>query len=161
MIFGKRCAVSKQREHISPKQRAKQSAAVLWAEDRATQWLGMTLEAVDAGTSTLSLLVQPHHTNGHGTCHGGIIFALADSAFAFACNSRNQRTVAQHNTITYIAPASLGDTLTATATEVSLVGRNGIYDVQVRTGDGTVIAEFRGCSRSIRGTLFDEGENVV
>jgi acyl-CoA thioesterase len=89
-------------------------------------------------------------------CHGGVTFTLADSAFAFACNSRNQATVAQHNSITYITPANLGDTLIATAREVSLVGKSGIYDVTVSNQDGSVIAEFRGSSRSIRGDLFEE-----
>jgi acyl-CoA thioesterase len=81
---------------------------------------------------------------------------LADSAFAFACNSRNQSTVAQHNVISYLAPGRVGDVLTATAREVSLNGRNGIYDVTVTNQDGTRIAEFRGFSRAITGRLFDE-----
>ncbi|MEL6954339.1 MAG: hydroxyphenylacetyl-CoA thioesterase PaaI [Pseudomonadota bacterium] len=128
----------------------------MWSADQASAWLGMALNEVDEGRATLSLTVAPHHTNGHGFCHGGVIFALADSAFAFACNSRNQSTVAQHNAITYIAPAALGDVLTAEAREVSLRGRSGIYDVRVTNQDGKVIAEFRGGSRSVKGTLFDE-----
>ncbi len=141
---------------MTPKDRAQKAASAMWAGDRASPWLGMSLDQVDEGMAVLSLRVEQHHTNGHGMCHGGIIFALADSAFAFACNSRNQSTVAQHNTITYIAPGKLGDTLIATAREVSLTGRSGIYDVQVATSEGAVIAEFRGCSRTVRGTLFDE-----
>ncbi|MEL6521628.1 MAG: hydroxyphenylacetyl-CoA thioesterase PaaI [Pseudomonadota bacterium] len=141
---------------MTPKERAEKSAAAMWHEDRASGWLGMSLDLVDEGTAVLSLTVETHHTNGHGMCHGGIIFALADSAFAFACNSRNQATVAQHNSITYIAPAKAGDQLIATATEVSLSGRSGIYDVRVTNQDGTVIAEFRGGSRTVRGTLFEE-----
>lgn len=141
---------------MTPRERAKKSAAVMWSDDRASSWLGMKLTDVDEGTATLSLTVQEHHANGHGICHGGITFALADSAFAFACNSRNQSTVAQHNSITYTAPASLGDMLTAKAREVSLTGRSGIYDVTVTKQDGTIVAEFRGHSRAIRGTLFDE-----
>ncbi|MBY5935193.1 hydroxyphenylacetyl-CoA thioesterase PaaI [Tateyamaria omphalii] len=141
---------------MTPKERAEKSAAVMWSDDRASTWLGMTLASIDEGRATLHLSVQEHHTNGHGICHGGITFALADSAFAFACNSRNQSTVAQHNSITYIAPAHLGDTLTAFAREVSLSGRSGIYDVTVTNQDGITIAEFRGGSRAIRGTLFDE-----
>jgi acyl-CoA thioesterase len=85
-----------------------------------------------------------------------VIFSLADSAFAFACNSRNQVTVAQHNTINFIAPGHLGDRLVATAREVSLTGRSGIYDATVKNQDGKVIAEFRGMSRAIRGQLFEE-----
>ena len=85
-----------------------------------------------------------------------ITFSLADSTFAFACNSRNQATVAQNNVITYIAPARVGDTLTATAHEVSLTGRSGIYDVRVTNQDGKTIAEMRGMSRAIKGQLFTE-----
>ena len=141
---------------MTPKERAQKSAAVMWSDDRASTWLGMELQDVDEGTATLSLTVQDHHANGHGICHGGITFALADSAFAFACNSRNQSTVAQQNSITYTAPAQIGDILTATAREVSLIGRSGVYDVTVTKQDGTTIAEFRGNSRAVRGTLFDE-----
>lgn len=141
---------------MSPKERAKKSAAVMWAEDRASAWLGMSIDDVDEGTAILSLTVQDHHCNGFGICHGGITFALADSAFAFACNSRNQSTVAHHNSITYIAPAQKGDVLTATAKETSLTGRSGIYDVTVTTQAGVTIAEFRGGSRSLRGKLFEE-----
>jgi len=141
---------------MTPKARAERSAAAMWAGDAASPWLGMALEHVDEGAAMLSLSVAAHHCNGHGICHGGVIFALADSAFAFACNSRNQSTVAQSNTITYVAPGRLGDRLTATAREVSLTGRSGITDVTVRNQTGAVIAEFRGNSRAIRGTLFDE-----
>ncbi len=141
---------------LSPKSRAEKSAQSMLSEDRASAWFGMTLHEVDEGRATLSLEVAEHHANGHGMCHGGIIFALADSAFAFACNSRNQATVAQHNTITFIAPAKHGDTLIAEAREVSLTGRSGIYDVAVRTDTGKAIAAFRGCSRTVPGTLFEE-----
>jgi len=141
---------------LSAKQRAEKSAHAMWSSDRASQWFGMTLDAVDEGAATMSLKVEAHHTNGHGACHGGVIFSLADSAFAFACNSRNQATVAQHNSITFIAPGQLDDTLTAIAREVSLSGRSGIYDVSVRNQAGVLIAEFRGCSRTIAGTLFEE-----
>ena len=141
---------------LTPKERATRSAAAMWASDAASPWFGMDLDDVDEGTAVLSLTVAPHHCNGHGICHGGVIFALADSAFAFACNSRNQSTVAQSNTITYVAPGRLNDRLTATAHEIALTGRSGITDVTVRNQNGTVIAEFRGNSRAIRGTLFDE-----
>jgi len=105
----------------------------------------------------MSMTVEQHHCNGHGTCHGGVSFSLADSTFAFACNSRNRVTVAQHNLISYLAPGRLGDRLTATAVEVK-AGRSGIYDVTVANQDGKVIAEFRGFSRTIDGTLFEEDE---
>lgn len=141
---------------MTPKERAEKSAAAMWRDDNASPWFGMVLKDVDEGTATLTLTVAEHHTNGHGICHGGVIFALADSAFAFACNSRNQSTVAQHNTITFVAPGKLGDVLAATAQEVSLSGRSGIYDVRVTNQNDDIIAKFRGCSRSIRGALFVE-----
>ncbi|MEP1768755.1 MAG: hydroxyphenylacetyl-CoA thioesterase PaaI [Sulfitobacter sp.] len=141
---------------MTPKERAEKSAQAMWAGDQASAWIGMALEDVDEGMAVLSLTVQPHHCNGHGNCHGGVIFALADSAFAFACNSRNQATVAQHNSITYVAPVAQGERLTATAKEISLVGRSGIYDVSVTNREGLVVAEFRGGSRSVRGSLFAE-----
>ena len=141
---------------MTPRERAKKSCEAMWKNDHSSQWFGMQIINVDEGSATLSLVVQERHTNGHGMCHGGVTFTLADSAFAFACNSRNQATVAQHNSITYIAPASIGDTLTATAKEVSLAGKSGIYDVTVSNQDSSIIAEFRGSSRSIRGHLFEE-----
>lgn len=141
---------------MTPEERARKSADALWESDAATQWMGMSLRSVGVGSAVVSLTVAPHHCNGHGTCHGGVIFSLADSAFAFACNSRNRVTVAQSNSITYLAPGRLGDTLVATAREVQLAGRSGVYDVQVADGDGAVIAEFRGLSRSVAGQLFDE-----
>ncbi|MGC6528312.1 MAG: hydroxyphenylacetyl-CoA thioesterase PaaI [Paracoccaceae bacterium] len=141
---------------MTPKERADKAAAIMWENDRASPWIGMRLDTIDEGRSKMSLVVQDHHVNGHDICHGGIIFTLADSAFAFACNSRNQNTVAQHNSITYISPGKLGDTLTADAKEVSLSGRSGIYDVTVTNQNNDVIAEFRGCSRAIRGQLFEE-----
>lgn len=128
----------------------------MWANDAASVWLGMELVGVDEGCAVLALTVQPHHANGHGICHGGITYALADSAYAFACNSRNQSVVAQHNVISYTAPAKVGDRLKATATEVSLNGRNGIYDVKITNPDGKTIAEFRGFSRAINGQHFQE-----
>ncbi len=141
---------------MTPQDRAERSAKVLWEDDRASQWLGLDIKDVGEGTCTMTLAVQEQHCNGHGMCHGGLIFSLADAAFAFACNSRNQRTVAQHNTISFIAPGRLGDTPTARAREVSLSGRSGLTDVTVTNQDGAVIAEFRGASRMIKGQLFDE-----
>ena len=141
---------------MTPKERAEKSAAAMWAGDNASQWAGFEIVNVDEGQATLAMTVEPHHCNGHGICHGGVTFMLADSAFAFACNSRNQATVAQHNIVSYLAPGRLGDRLCAVATELSLTGRSGIYDVKVTNQSGTVIAEFRGMSRAIKGTLFDE-----
>ncbi|WP_420003746.1 hydroxyphenylacetyl-CoA thioesterase PaaI [Arenibacterium sp. LLYu02] len=141
---------------LSPKDRAEKSAAAMWDSDQASKWAGMSIETVDEGQATLALTVEPHHCNGHGICHGGVIFLLADSAFAFACNSRNQATVAQHNMISFVAPGRLGDQLRAEAREVSLTGRSGLYDVSVRNQEGQLIAEMRGCSRAIKGQLFSE-----
>ena len=141
---------------MTPDDVARRSADAMWADDRASKWLGLSLDAVGPGTATMSMTVAAHHANGHGICHGGFIFTLADSAFAFACNSYNRHAVAQHNTISFLRPGKLGATLIATAREVSLAGRSGIYDVTVRDGD-TVIAEFRGASRTIDGQHFETG----
>jgi acyl-CoA thioesterase len=143
-------------DQMTPKERAVKSAEAMWADDHASKWFGTRIVEVDEGRAVLALTVVDHHVNGHGICHGGVTYALADSAFAFACNSRNQSTVAQFNTIAYLAPAKLGDTLTASAKEVSITGRNGIYDVRVQNQNGEHIAEFRGHSRAIRGHLFQE-----
>ena len=141
---------------MTPEERARRSAEAMWENDDASQWLGMKIVKVGVGSAVLTMGVEKHHTNGHDICHGGYIFTLADSAFAFACNSYNQAVVAQQNSITYIAPALLGDTLTARAVEVSKTGRNGIYDVSVERSDGTIIAQFRGNSRTIKGIHFEE-----
>ena len=130
----------------------------MWADDHAARWFGFVIVEVAEGTATLSLDVDPHHCNGHGIVHGGLTFSLADTAFAYACNSRNQRSVAHANTITFVAPGHAGDRLTAKAREVCLSGRTGIYDVTVTRQDGTTIAEFRGQSRAIPGTLVDDAE---
>lgn len=141
---------------LSPQEIAERSAQAMWARDDASRWLGMRLDAVGPGTATTSLAVEKHHTNGHDICHGGYIFTLADSAFAFACNSHNRLAVAQHNSITFVAPGRLGDRLKAEAREIALFGRSGICDVRVTDQDGRLIAEFRGASRTIEGTHFEE-----
>lgn len=128
------------------------SAEAMWQDDRASQQLGMRLDKVGVGSATVSFTVEERMTNGHGTCHGGFIFSLADSAFAFACNSHNQRAVAQHCSVTYIRPAFAGDRLTAAAHEVSRLGRGGIYDIKVTNQKGEHVAEFRGHSRTVKGT---------
>lgn len=143
---------------MTGRERAERAAKAMWSSDRASSWVGMRLVDVDEGAATLELTVASHHCNGHGICHGGMTFSLADSAFAFACNSRNQSTVAQHNMISFVAPAQEGDVLTAVAREVSLSGRSGIYDVRVTNQNDQLIAEMRGFSRAIRGQLFEETE---
>ncbi len=135
----------------SPDDLARACAAAMWNEDDASRGLGMELVEVKSGRATLSMTVQPHMVNGQRIAHGGFIFTLADSAFAFACNSRNERAVAAQCNISFIKPGKLGDRLVATAREISRGGRSGIYDVSV-TVDDIVIAEFRGHSRVIAGT---------
>lgn len=137
---------------MTPSELARACADAMWANDDASKWLGMRLDDVGPGTATVSMDVERHHTNGHDICHGGFIFTLADSAFAFACNSYNTLVVAQHNSITFIAPGRLDDRLTAVAREVARFGRSGIYDVRVTNQDDTLIAEFRGASRTVKGT---------
>ena len=136
---------------LSPGDLARACAEAMWNEDDASKGLGMEILQIKPGEATLTMTVQPHMVNGHGIAHGGFIFLLADSTFAFACNSRNERAVAAQCDITFIRPGKLGDLLTATAREISRNGRSGIYDVRVTVGD-SVIAEFRGHSRTIAGT---------
>jgi acyl-CoA thioesterase len=127
----------------------------MWKEDDASSALGMTILDVKPGEATLAMTVQPHMVNGQRIAHGGFIFTLADSSFAFACNSRNERAVAAQCQITFIRPAKLGDRLIAVAREISLSGRSGIYDVRVTSGE-EVIAEFRGHSRTVAGAWLPD-----
>ncbi|MBB5700758.1 acyl-CoA thioesterase [Ochrobactrum daejeonense] len=141
-------------QSLTPQQIAEKSAEAMWKDDHASQGLGMKIEAVSPGCATLSMEITQAMSNGHGNCHGGYIFTLADSAFAFACNSHNELVVAQHCSITYIAPGRLGDRLTAEARETSKRGRSGIYDIRITNQKGDHIAEFRGHSRTLSGTHF-------
>jgi len=141
---------------MTPRERAQTCAELMWSRDRASQSLGMQIDGIGPGTATLSMPVRDDMLNGQGICHGGMIFALADSAFAFACNTYNALTVAQSNQITYLAPATARDTLTAHATEVAQQGRSGTYDVVVTATDGRKLALFRGLSRTVSGQHFDE-----
>lgn len=141
---------------LTPEEIARRSADAMWARDDASKWLGMSLDEVGPGTAVTSFTVEKHHTNGHDICHGGYIFTLADSAFAFACNSHNRIAVAQHNTITFVAPGRLGDRLKAEAREIAVYGRSGICDVRVTDQTGRLIAEFRGASRTIEGKHFED-----
>jgi acyl-CoA thioesterase len=118
--------------------------------------MGMVLDHISAGRARMSLVVVETMVNGHGVCHGGFIFALADSAMAFAANSRGERAVAQHNSITYVRPARLGETLSADAQERAAAGRSAIYDVRITGSDGETVAEFRGHSRLSGGRFFTE-----
>jgi acyl-CoA thioesterase len=136
---------------LSPENVARACADAMWRDDEASRGLGMKIVDIKPGQATLTMTVQRHMVNGQLIAHGGFIFALADSAFAFACNSHNERAVAAQGNITFIRPGKLGDVLVATAREISRSARSGIYDARVTVGDA-VIAEFRGHSRTIGGT---------
>lgn len=139
---------------MTPAALAQACADAMWAQDRASQSLGISLDHVAPSTAHLSMVVAETMVNGHGLCHGGFIYALADSAFAFACNTDNQRRVAAHCSVTYLAPARLGDRLIATAEQRAEAGRTGLYDVRVATESGQLIAEFRGHCRGLGQTFF-------
>jgi acyl-CoA thioesterase len=143
----------------APHDIARACAEAMWVEDQASQGLGMVVERVSPGEAVISMVIRADMTNGHGICHGGFIFTLADSAFAFACNTYNQRTVAQHCAVTFLQPGRRGDTLTAHAVERNRSGRSGIYDVTVRDAKGEIVAEFRGHSRTIAGTVLASGDD--
>lgn len=129
---------------------AETAARALFANDRASQGLGIALLAVEPGIARVTMQVRPDMANGHGICHGGLIFTLADSAFAFACNSHGPATVAAAVAIDFLAPAKIGDVLMAEARERWLGGRSGLYDLAVTRADGTVIAHARGRSHRLR-----------
>jgi acyl-CoA thioesterase len=125
-------------------------ADAMWAADRASSGLGMRLDEVAPGRARLSMPITEAMTNGHGICHGGFIFSLADSAMAFAANPRGEPAVAQHASITFVRPGRVGEVLVADAAERMHAGRSGMYDVRVSTEGGELVAEFRGHTRTIR-----------
>jgi acyl-CoA thioesterase len=133
---------------VSPADLARASTEQMWSGDAASRALGIEIVEVGPGVATLAMTVRPDMVNGWELCHGGLIATLADSAFAVACNSRGDITVAAGFDISFLESGRLGDRLTASAREVVLRGRSGIYDVTVNRSDGTVLAEFRGRSRS-------------
>ena len=128
----------------------------MFANDAASRALGMRIESIGPGRAQMTMTVRPEMLNGHAICHGGYIFLLADSTFAFACNSYNRNTVAQGCSIDYVAPAHAGDVLQATAIERSKTGRTGVYDIEVRDQHDRTIALFRGKSYRIDGHVVDE-----
>lgn len=140
---------------MSAKQLAEVSIQALYDREPAAQDMGIKIVSVDEGRATLSMLVQHRMLNGHQGCHGGYLFALADTAFAYACNSRNVNTVAQGCSIEYLAMAKEGDCLTAVAHERALGGRTGCYDVEIVNQDDVMVALFRGKSYRIRGAVLD------
>ncbi|WP_353111675.1 hydroxyphenylacetyl-CoA thioesterase PaaI [Microbacterium sp.] len=143
---------------MDDQQLAQACADTMWASDDASKGLGMTIERVGPGTATLSMEIRADMVNGHGICHGGFLSTLADSTFAFACNSRGIVTVASGFEVDFLEPVHLGDRLVAEGREVVLRGRSGIYDITVRRGD-TVVAVFRGRSRSLGRPVLGEASS--
>lgn len=146
---------SQERESSQDPQALAQAVAeAMWSRDHAAQALGIRIESVAPGKASLLMDVRQDMLNGHNICHGGMIFSLADTAFAYACNAYNQTTVASACAIDFLAPARKGDTLRATATERSLAGRTGVYDIDVTDLNGREIALFRGKSYRIAGEVI-------
>jgi acyl-CoA thioesterase len=137
--------------HSDPQRLAELAGKTMYERDPASQALGMTLDAIRPGYARMRMRVREDMLNGHGTCHGGYIFMLADSAFAFACNSHNFITVGAGCTIDYLAPGRAGDVLVAEAVEQALSGKTGVYDVVVTDQDGRKVALFRGKSHRVAG----------
>lgn len=127
---------------------------LLQREGTGPAW-GVSIDDAREGYVLVRMTLRDDMLNGHRSAHGGMIFALADTAFAYACNSRNENTVAQHASISFLSPAQAGDVLIAEAREVSRAGRSGVYQVSVKTSAGAVIAEFTGLSRTIGGAVID------
>lgn len=127
----------------------------MWSRDRASQALGIEISEVAPGRAVASMTIREDQVNGHDIAHGGYVFTLADTAFAFACNTHGRVTVAAGADIVFVAPSRLGERLVATAVERSRTGRNGIYDVTVRRDDGHLVAEFRGRSRQTADSILE------
>lgn len=136
---------------LSPQATADHVAVAMMREDRACQALGIAVASIAPGRAVMTMTVRPDMLNGFGICHGGLIATLADSAFAYACNAYNELTVASGLSVDFLAPGREGDRLTATAEEVSLAGRTGVYDVTVTNQRGERIAVFRGRSHRMKG----------
>lgn len=143
-------------ESVAAQALAERVAQGMFERDSASRALGMTLDAVRPGYARLSMRIRSDMLNGHGSCHGGFLFTLADSAFAFACNSRNEATVAAAGHIEFLRPAWEGDVLSAEGMERTLAGRSGVYDVTVVDQEGRTVALFRGRSSRVRGTAIAE-----
>ncbi|WP_322033630.1 hydroxyphenylacetyl-CoA thioesterase PaaI [Paraburkholderia sp. J76] len=143
-----------QENSVSADELARATAQAMYESDGCTRALGMELIEVRAGYARLSMAVRPEFLNGHQTCHGGMIFSLADSAFAFACNSYNINTVAAGCSIEFLRPVLRDEVLTAEAVEQVLSGRNGVYDIRVTNRAGETVALFRGKSAQIRGNVI-------
>ena len=137
---------------LDPQALAERVGVGMLAEDAASRGLGMRVEAMGPGYARLSMRVRPDMLNGFKICHGGFITLLADSAFAFACNSSNELTLAAGIVVDFVAPAVEGELLTADAKEVVLVGRTGVYDVTVTNEKGQIVAVLRGRSHRTKNT---------
>ena len=135
---------------------AERAVDALWRGDAASQRLSMHIESCGPGRATVTMPVRPDMVNGHRICHGGLVFTLADSAFAFACNSHGDNTVAAGAAIDFLSPAREGDVLRAVATERWRAGRAGIYEIEVTNQRGETVALFRGRSHQIPGRLIDD-----
>jgi acyl-CoA thioesterase len=141
--------------HRDPQALAELAGKTMYERDPASQALGMSLDEIRPGYARMSMAVRGDMLNGHGTCHGGYIFMLADSAFAFACNSHNHATVGAGCSIDYLAPGREGDLLSAVAVEQALVGKTGVYDIVVTNQEGRQIALFRGKSHRVSGHVVE------
>lgn len=141
-------------QNTDPQMLAQATARHMYAQDKATQELGITLVDIHPGHARMQMTVRSDMLNGHGMCHGGFIFTFADSSFAFACNSYNVQTVAAGCSIEFLAPAFEGEVLTASATEQSKSGKTGIYDVVVTNTEGKKIALMRGKSHQLKGEVI-------
>lgn len=142
---------------LTPQQIAERCAEIMWPDDRAAQGLGIELVRVAPGEAAARMTVRADMVNGHDTCHGGFIFALADVAFAYACNTFNVRTVAAGVDINFIAPAHTGEVLGAHGRARHQGGRSGIYDIEVKNGKDELVAVFRGRSIRVGGHFFEAG----
>ncbi len=138
---------------MTPEQLAQACSRNLHENDHAAKWLGMEITETRPGRATVNMQVTRNMANGHGICHGGMIFTLCDTAFAHACNNTNRNTVASGCNIDFLAPAQVGDVLTANAQERSRSGRTGVYDIEVTNQKGVLLAVFRGKSYQIQGSL--------
>ena len=145
---------SQAQNQASDQQLAEDCAHHMFAQDAASKALGIIIEAVKPGSATATMTVTDAMLNGYKTCHGGMIFSLADSAFAFACNSQNQAAVAAGCTIDFLRPGMLGDTLTAAATQQHQGKRSGIYYVEVTNQNAQLVALFKGNSARINATVL-------
>lgn len=141
---------------IDLQRQAERATDALWRGDAASRQLGMSIESCGPGRATVTMRIRPDMVNGHGICHGGLVFALADSAFAFACNSWGDNTVAARADIEFLLPAREGDALRAVASERWRRGRSGLYEIEVQNQEGETVALFRGRSHQIAGRLIDD-----